>query len=132
MDNTKQLLIEYLNVYQINNGYVFKNNKHQKYSDYFIKDIISSVSSKISINKKITPHTFRRTRATHLLNAGVNIVYIQELLGHECIATTEGYAKVFSKVKFDAIKKVTPEFVSDEKHADWNSDKDLLTQLINL
>lgn len=132
MDNTKQLLIEYLKVYQINNGYVFKNNKHQKYSDYFIKDIINSVSSKTSINKKITPHTFRRTRATHLLNAGVNIVYIQELLGHECISTTEGYAKAFSKAKFDAIKKVTPEFVSDDKYADWNSDKDLLTQLINL
>ena len=44
--NTKQLLIEYLKVYQINNNYVFKNNKHQKYSDYFIKDIINSVSSK--------------------------------------------------------------------------------------
>ena len=100
MDNTKQLLIEYLKIYQINN--------------------------------KITPHTFRRTRATHLLNAGVNIVYIQELLGHECIATTEEYAKVFSKAKFDAIKKVTPEFVNDDKYADWNSDKDLLTQLINL
>lgn len=132
MDNTKQLLIEYLKLYQINNGYVFKNNKHQKYSDYFIKDIINSVSSKISINKKITPHTFRRTRATHLLNAGVNIVYIQELLGHECISTTEGYAKVFSKAKFDAIKKVIPEFVSDDKYIDWNNDKDLLTQLINL
>ena len=44
--NTKQLLIEYLKVYQINNNNVFKNNKHQKYSDYFIKDIINSVSSK--------------------------------------------------------------------------------------
>ncbi len=132
MDNTKQLLIEYLKVYQINNGYVFKNNKHKKYSDYFIKDIINSVSSKISMNKKITPHTFRRTRVTHLLNAGVNIVYIQELLGHECISTTEGYAKAFSKAKFDAIKKVTPEFVSDDKYVDWNNDKDLLTQLINL
>ena len=78
------------------------------------------------------PYTFRRTRATHLLNAGVNIVYIQKLLGYECIETTEVYAKVFSKAKFDAIKKVTPEFVSDDKYADWNSDKDLLTQLINL
>ena len=48
----------------------------------------------------------------------MNIVYIQELLEHECISTTEGYAKVFSKAKFDAIKKVTPEFVSDDKYVD--------------
>ena len=62
----------------------------------------------------------------------MNIVYIQELLGHECISTTEEYAKVFSKAKFDAIKKVTSKFVSDDKYADWNSDKDLLSKLINL
>ena len=77
-------------------------------------------------------NSFRRTSASHLLNSGVNIVYIQELLGHECISTTEEYAKVFSKANFNAIKKVTPEFASNDKYADWNDDKDLLTQIINL
>lgn len=132
MDNTKILLIEYLKEFKISNGYLFKNNKNQKQNDCFIKDIINSITSKLSINKKITPHTFRRTRATHLLNAGVNIVYIQELLGHENITTTEQYAKVLLKSKFDAIKQATSTFINENKYTDWNDDQELLNQLINL
>lgn len=132
MDNTKEMLIKYLKEHEINNGYLFRNNKQQKQNDCFIKDIIKSITSELTINKKITPHTFRRTRATHLLNAGINIVYIQELLGHESITTTETYAKVSSQAKFKAIKKVSPELKNEDKYADWNSDNDLLSQLINL
>lgn len=132
MDNTKRLLINYLNEYEIKSGYLFRNNKFEKQNDYFIRDIINSVTPKVSINKKITPHTFRRTRATHLLNSGVNIVYIQEFLGHESIATTQEYAKVFSQTKFEAIKKMTPDFVNDDKYTDWNNDQSLLNQLLNL
>ncbi len=132
MDNTKELLIKYLREYEINDGYIFRNSRYRKQSEYFIRDIINSITSKISINKKITPHTFRRTRATHLLNAGVNIVYIQELLGHESISTTQEYAKVSLQAKFEAIKKVSPEFVNEDKYKDWNNDADLLNQLINL
>lgn len=132
MDNTRKLLIKYLREYEINSGYLFRNNRQQKQSNSFIKDIINSITSKIIINKKITPHTFRRTRATHLLNAGINIVYIQELLGHESITTTETYAKLSLQAKFEAIKKVSPELVNEDKYTDWNNDNDLLNQLINL
>lgn len=132
MDNTSKLLKEYLKENKINGGYLFRNSKSQRQSDCFIKDIIHSITANSSTTKKITPHTFRRTRATHLLNAGVNILYIQELLGHESVLTTEEYTKVFTEAKFNAIAKVTPKFASEEKYKDWNDDKDLLSQLINL
>ena len=132
MDNIKKLLIKYLKEHEIDTGYLFRNNRQQKHSDYFIKDIINSITSKVNINKKITPHTFRRTRTTNLLNAGVNIMYIQELLGHESVTTTEEYAKASLQKKFEAIKKVSSEFVNEDKYADWNNDKDLLNQLMNL
>ena len=49
-----------------------------------------------------------------------------------CISITDGYTKVFSKAKFDAIKRATQKFVTDDKYDDWNKNKDLLIQLINL
>ena len=82
------------------------------------------------INKKISPHTFRHTRAVHLLDKGVNIIYIQELLGHSSINTTMEYAKVIEKSKFDAIKKANPRI--DNDLPDWNDDQDLLSQLLNM
>ena len=78
-----------------------------KKNNTFIKDIIKSVTKSLSINKNITPHTFRRTRATHLLEAGVSIIYIKDLLGHSSIETTEEYLKINNKYKNEAIKKQT-------------------------
>ena len=70
IDNTKELLINYLREYEINDSYIF-----------------------------------RRTGATHLLNAGVNIVYILKLLGHESIATTQEYVRVPLQATIEAVKK---------------------------
>ena len=84
-----------------------------------------------NINKNITPHTFRRARKIHLLDKGINIMYIKELLGHESVTTTEEYAKVLEKSKFEAIKKANPEIKTEYKE-DWNNDQDLLNQLLNL
>jgi len=46
------------------------------------------------IKKSVSPHTFRRTCATHMLQQGADIVYIQKLLGHCCLSTTQFYTKV--------------------------------------
>ena len=59
-------------------------------------------------------------------------MYIQELLGHEDISTTQEYAKVIEKSKIEAIKKVTPNLVETELLPDWNDDKDLLNQLLKM
>lgn len=53
----------------------------------------------------VTPHIFRHSRAMHLLEAGVNLIIIRDLLGHATIKTTEVYARVNSKAKNEAIEK---------------------------
>ena len=126
MENTKKLIIQYLKENKIEHGYLFQNKTKQHMSETFVRDIVRSKS------KKLSPHIFRRSRATHLLEAGVNILYIQELLGHEDISTTQEYAKVIEKNKLEAIKKASPNLGETEQLPDWNDDKDLLNQLLNL
>ena len=127
MENTKELIDQYLNQEKINNGLIFKKNA--TYS--LIHHLFIKLNNQKNINKNITPHTFRRSRAIHLLDKGVNIMYIKELLDHESVTTTEEYAKVLEKSKFEAIKKANPEIKTEYKE-DWNNDQDLLNQLLNL
>ena len=126
MEQTKILLISYLNSFDIKSGYLFQN-KNNKMNERFIRDVINACNI---LEKKISPHTFRHTRAVHLLDKGVNIVYIQELLGHSSINTTMEYAKVIEKSKFNAIEKANPKISTDLP--DWNNDQDLLNQLLNM
>ena len=55
----------------------------------------------------ITPHTLRRTRAMHLIQAGVNLIYIRDLLGHADVATTEVYARADAETKRKAIENAS-------------------------
>ena len=128
MENTKKLIIQYLKENKIARGFLFGENT--TYS--MLKHLLLKINQMNIISKKITSHTFRRSRATHLLEAGVNILYIQELLGHEDISTTQEYAKVIEKNKIEAIKKASPNLGETELLPDWNNDKDLLNQLLNL
>ena len=54
---------------------------------------------------RITNHSFRHSKAMHLLEAGVNLVYIRDLLGHTSILTTEIYARTNPKIKEEQLKK---------------------------
>lgn len=53
--------------------------------------IIKTLAIKINLNKKISPHTFRHSFATHLVEGGADLRAVQEMLGHESITTTEIY-----------------------------------------
>ena len=128
MENTKNLIIQYLKENKINTGFLFGENT--TYS--MLKHLLLKINQMNVVSKKITSHIFRRSRATHLLEAGVNILYIQELLGHEDISTTQEYAKVIEKNKIEAIKKVSSNITETELLPDWSDDKDLLSQLLNL
>jgi integrase/recombinase XerD len=56
------------------------------------------------IPDKVSPHTLRHSKAMHLLQAGVNLVYIRDILGHVSIQTTELYARADSKQKREALE----------------------------
>lgn len=76
----------------------------------FIYDRVTRISRNARI--PCTPHTLRRSRATHLLNAGMPMAYIRDLLGHASITTTEGYAIVPHDALRRAYNRVAPELLS--------------------
>jgi site-specific recombinase XerD len=76
----------------------------------------------------ITPHVIRRTRAMHLLQAGVNLIYIRDLLGHADVSTTEIYARADADAKRKAIESAY-QSLTPEPLPDWTADQDLLEWL---
>ncbi|MGZ6638295.1 MAG: tyrosine-type recombinase/integrase, partial [Solirubrobacteraceae bacterium] len=76
----------------------------------------------------ITPHVIRRTRAMHLLKAGVNVIYIRDLLGHADVSTTEIYARADPETKRKAIENAY-ESLTPEPLPNWTADRDLLEWL---
>ena len=74
--------------------YLFLNNKKNKLTERGVRDILTRIIKKTSLNKNISPHMLRHTFATHLLNEGCDILSVQKLLGHESIAATGIYTHV--------------------------------------
>ena len=70
---------------------LFLNNRGKRLTRIMIFTIIKQATQRAGIDKKVSPHTFRHSFATHLLEGGAGIRQVQELLGHESILTTEIY-----------------------------------------
>ncbi|MGD9930417.1 MAG: site-specific tyrosine recombinase XerD [Mangrovibacterium sp.] len=70
---------------------LFLNRRGKKLSRVMIFTIIKNLAEKVGLNKKISPHTFRHSFATHLISGGADLRAVQEMLGHESILTTEIY-----------------------------------------
>lgn len=83
----------YYKQYQPKN-YLFEGINGEKYSGSSIAQIITAAATKARIRQRVTPHMLRHSFATHLLEAGTDLRYIQSLLGHNSSKTTEIYTQV--------------------------------------
>lgn len=93
----QEILKEYYQLFMpaINiNGYFFINKFNNPLSEQSIRFLIKNLSKRVGIERNITPHVFRHTFATLLLEQDVDIKYIQHLLGHSSILTTQIYTHV--------------------------------------
>jgi integrase/recombinase XerD len=90
------------------NNILFLNRRGQKLSRVMIFTIIKNLAMKISLDKKISPHTFRHSFATHLIEGGADLRAVQEMLGHESILTTEIYTHMDRDYMKDTINQFHP------------------------
>jgi integrase/recombinase XerD len=97
----------------------------KKYVGEAIKDVPELFPDKLS------PHCFRHSKAMHLLQSGVNLIYIRDFLGHVDIQTTEIYARIDSEMKRKALEKNSNNVVSD-KLPGWQNNAGLMNWLKSL
>ena len=115
---------------------LFFNNHRKKLSrsgvSYILKKYVDSINSNsIIIASNITPHCLRHSKAMHMLEAGVNLIYIRDYLGHESIETTQIYAKANPESNRKAIRKMESSLIP-ENMPDWNDNPDLMSFLHSL
>ena len=91
---------------------LFLNSRGSSMSRVIVFIIIKELTEKAGINKKISPHTFRHSFATHLLQNGADLRYIQEMLGHSSITTTEIYTHLKTEELRDVILNYHPRNIS--------------------
>lgn len=87
---------------------LFLNRRGKQISRNMVFMIIKDLTIKSGINKKVSPHTFRHSFATHLLENGADLRAIQQMLGHESITTTEIYMHVDKSFLKDVVEKFHP------------------------
>ena len=75
--------------------WLFEGQDNQtQYSERSVQNVVKNAVKKAGITKKVSPHTLRHCFATHLLDAGIQLPYIQTLLGHKDVKTTRIYTHV--------------------------------------
>jgi integrase/recombinase XerD len=87
-------------------SYVFLNRNGRKLTRVMIFTIIKNLAKHIGLKKTISPHTFRHSFATHLIEGGADLRAVQEMLGHESITTTE----IYTHLDRDYLRQVVQEF----------------------
>lgn len=95
-------------VKQGSNDIIFLNRNGKKLSRVMIFILVKKLVEISSIKKNVSPHTFRHSFATHLIEGGANLRAVQEMLGHESITTTEIYTHLDSEYIKESINKFHP------------------------
>lgn len=119
-EHTIEYIFKYLKIRDINkkgeklrisskdSDILFLNSRGTKISRQMIFLIIKDLVQKAGIQKNISPHTFRHSFATHLLQNGADLRFIQEMLGHSSITTTEIYTHLDTEELHEVILKYHP------------------------
>ena len=92
----KQYLNFYRNYIPIEPAYkdiFFLNNRGKSLSRVIIFNIVKALSEKAGIRKKVSPHTLRHSIASHMIDNGIDLQEVRDMLGHESILSTEIYVK---------------------------------------
>ncbi len=143
MDKTKNLLESYMKENRLldngNQGHpLFYNSKSHPFTrpgitylldKYFIQAKASH--PEIPFPEYLHPHMMRHTKAMHLLEAGVNLIYIRDLLGHVNVTTTEIYLRANTEIKRKALESIYMEVVNKDIPV-WQEDGELLNWLQGL
>lgn len=142
MDSQIQLLKDYMESNRLLEPYaskypLFYNSRREKMTRMGITSILKKYADKARnakpelIPEVVTPHIIRHSKAMHLLQSGINLVYIRDFLGHTSIATTEIYAQADSKLKREALEKAYSSMIpnNNEEVPVWKKDTDLLEWL---
>lgn len=89
-------------------GYFFINNRGRRFSEQSIRLMIKKYVSLAGIRRNITPHMFRHSFATYLIEDGVDVTYVQRILGHSSIRTTQIYIHIAMRQQTEILKRCHP------------------------
>jgi len=142
-DNQLALLQKYMKEHSLDNHAnnqrpLFANNRGERLTNAgitYILNMYAVMARKIKpeLIPKISPHTLRHSKAMHLLQAGVNLVYIRDMLGHVSIQTTEIYARADSKQKREALEAAYINVIPNTgDQGSWEKDSHLKSWLKKL
>jgi site-specific recombinase XerD len=141
MENTAFLLNQYILENRLNapnkmDCPLFTNHQHRKLSREGVAYILKKYAAQASRVSFLVPermhcHMLRHSKAVHLLQAGVNLIYIRDFLGHCDIKTTEVYARADTETKRKVLENAYPELV-DPNLPNWSDDTELMRWLSSL
>lgn len=142
MDETRNLFQDYLYESGLTDSAsqmkpVFGSWKGEEFTRAGVSYIINKYTAEArkqssTIPAKVTPHIFRHSKAMHLLQAGINIIYIKDILGHSDVTTTQQYLRADMAMKEEALKKAKIDIHPQAEASSWTEDKDLLDWLTAL
>lgn len=100
----------HLNIKKGHEDFLFLNRRGSKISRMMVFNIIKEHTQLAGIRKKVSPHTFRHSFATHMIERGADLRAVQQMLGHESITTTEIYTHLDKEFLRDTIHKFHPRY----------------------
>lgn len=136
-EDLKEVLIKFIKVFHIEHedDYIFKNKNNSKITtkgiEYILKKYIHKAKVKYpeKFKDNYSNHSMRHSRAMHLLESGVNLIYIRDILGHVSVTTTEIYAKTNPLIKEKQIIEHSKHLNVKDKYSE--EDKNSLLEFLS-